>query len=199
MNDSGNLALFDFDGTITYGDSFARFILTSVGHEKFIGGIIKHFPWLLGYELNIFPNSSVKRRIFSHFFRGWTRDRMNSAALSFTHNSLSEILRPKALERISWHKRRGDTVVVVSASFEEYLKYWCHEYSILLLGTKAEYVGDLLSGNLATANCYGPEKVRRIKEKFDLFSYEKVYAYGDSKGDEHMLGIAHEKHYRPFR
>jgi len=40
------------------------------------------------------------------------------------------------------------------------------------------------------------EKVLRIKEKYDLKEFEKIFAYGDSKGDREMLALAHEGYYK---
>ena len=33
----------------------------------------------------------------------------------------------------------------------------------------------------------------------DLSAFEKIYAYGDTKGDLPMLKLAHESFYKPFR
>jgi len=67
-----------------------------------------------------------------------------------------------------------------------------------IISTRLETKDGLLTGNFATPNCYGPEKVRRIREVVDLSAYQTVYAYGDSRGDREMLEIAHEKGYRVF-
>ena len=50
-----------------------------------------------------------------------------------------------------------------------------------------------ISGKLEGANCYGEEKVRRIKEWFQTYGVpEYIYAYGDTKGDIPMLTMANE-------
>ncbi|MEW6528158.1 MAG: haloacid dehalogenase-like hydrolase [Spirochaetota bacterium] len=54
----------------------------------------------------------------------------------------------------------------------------------------------LLTGKFFGKNCYGPQKVKRIKEIYNLYDYQKIYAYGDSKGDKEMLAIADERIYR---
>ena len=47
-------------------------------------------------------------------------------------------------------------------------------------------------------DCNGLEKVRRIKKKYNLNKYAKIYAYGDTEGDKPMLDIADISFYRAF-
>ncbi|MCZ6166669.1 hypothetical protein O6B35_01880 [Campylobacter ureolyticus] len=47
-------------------------------------------------------------------------------------------------------------------------------------------------------NCYAKEKVRRIKETFDLSKFDKIIAYGDSRGDKEMIEFADEGYYKFF-
>lgn len=92
-----------------------------------------------------------------------------------------------------WH-----IVVVVSASIEDWLKPWCDENKVKLIATKLEFKNELITGRFASENCYGEEKVRRIKEVYALESFEYIYAYGDSSGDIKMLSLADEQHYKLF-
>ncbi|MBL0255414.1 MAG: HAD-IB family hydrolase, partial [Chitinophagaceae bacterium] len=41
-------------------------------------------------------------------------------------------------------------------------------------------------------------KAIRIKEVFDIGLYEKIFAYGDSRGDKEMLALATDAFYRKF-
>jgi len=51
----------------------------------------------------------------------------------FARDVLPTTLRPEAMERIAWHKRRGDMVVVVSGGLDLYLRHWCKEHGVELL------------------------------------------------------------------
>ena len=53
-----------------------------------------------------------------------------------------------------------------------------------------------LTGRCVQGDCSGAEKVRRIKERFDLRQYSLLYAYGDTPDDREMLELAHRKYYR---
>ena len=51
-----NIALFDFDGTITKKDTLFDFIIFAVGYKTFIIKLISLVPFLILYTLKIIPN-----------------------------------------------------------------------------------------------------------------------------------------------
>ena len=55
-----------------------------------------------------------------------------------------------------------------------------------------------ITGKTFKKNCHDPEKVKRIRELYNLSDYKYIYAYGNSRGDHEMLDIADERHYKPF-
>ena len=192
------LALFDFDGTITTHDSLIKFIRYSVGDIKFILGIIFLSPMLVAYKLKLIPNYKAKQWMLSYFFKGMNEQKFKKLAQSFSLNQIDTFLRPKAMKKIEWHKEQGHIVVVVSASIECWLKPWCDRNGLQLISTKMEAIDDKISGNFSTKNCYGPEKVNRIREVYNLEDYRYIYAYGDSRGDKELLKLANSGHYRVF-
>ena len=50
-----------------------------------------------------------------------------------------------------------------------------------------------------TRNCFGVEKVNRIRQEYDLSQWDFIYAYGDSRGDQEMLDLADERYYKFFK
>ncbi len=192
------ISLFDFDGTITKDDSLIKFILFAAGNVKFIFGIALLSPMLVAYKLKFIPNYKAKQYMLSYFFKGMSEEKFMRIANEYSLNHIDTILRPKAMEKIVWHKEQGHKIVVVSASMECWLKPWCDKNELELIATKLEITNNKLTGKFASKNCYGPEKVNRIREIYNLKDYERIYAYGDSKGDMEMLGIADKKHYKYF-
>jgi phosphatidylglycerophosphatase C len=69
---------------------------------------------------------------------------------------------------------------------------------IKLLSSKMKTKKNYVYGTLNGANCYGIEKVKRIKQHLNLKDYQHIYAYGDTEGDSAMLRLAHEKYYKHF-
>lgn len=193
-----HLALFDFDGTITTKDSLVDIIKYAVGNLNYYKGLLILSPMLLSYKFKIIPNNIAKERLIAHFFKGWDINRFQLIADKYSIEEIDKIIRPKALEKIRRHQKDGHKIVIVSASMEDWLKGWCDMNNLELVATKLEFRDNKLTGNFATANCYGIEKVNRIKEKYQLDDYETIYAYGDSKGDREMLNLADRKYYKYF-
>jgi HAD superfamily hydrolase (TIGR01490 family) len=192
------LALFDFDGTITADDSFRHFLPYAVGWPRTIAVGILLSPVLAGYLLGLFPNWWAKQKVFSRLFAGWSRERFENVAADFSREVLPGLIKKSALERVQWHRRQNHRVILVSASLEPYLRGWCDIQGIELLGTRIEYRDEVVTGRFTGANCYGPEKVARVKELLNPEQYAVIYAYGDSSGDRELLAMAHDKHYRSF-
>lgn len=193
-----HLALFDFDGTITKKDSLVDFIKYASGDFNYYKGLLMLSPMLAAYKLKFISNHSAKEKLIAHFFSGWDIKRFQLIANKYSKEQIDKIIRPKALERIKWHQANGHKIVVVSASIENWLKGWCEKNSLALLGTTLEVENAKLTGKFSSKNCFGIEKVNRIREQYNLDEYTTIYAYGDSKGDTEMLAIANKKHYKPF-
>ena len=190
------LALFDFDGTITYKDSMVDFIQYGVGKPAYYWGLLLLSPILVAYKLKLIPNDVAKEKLIAHFFTGWHRPYFDEVASNYSRERIKEIIRPNMLEKIRWHQQQKHDVVVVSASMESWLVYWCKEQGVDLIATQLETVNGKVTGKFASKNCHGIEKVNRIKQQYTLSAYETIYAYGDSSGDKAMLAIADIRYYR---
>ena len=198
-NIPASMVFFDFDGTITTSDSFIKFIRFVVGDIRFILGMTVLSPMLVAYKLRLIPNYTAKQAVLSYFFKGMSEAQFQTAARDYSLENIDAILRPKAMAKIAWHKEQEHKIVVVSASIESWLKPWCNQHGLDLIATKLEIKEGIVTGKLLTKNCYGMEKVRRVKERYNLDDYDHIYAYGDSRGDKELLELADEGFYQPFR
>lgn len=152
-----DLALFDFDGTITSRGTYPGFVSSAVRPGR------RRLP-LLGER--------------------------------YATETLPALIRPAALERIVWHQRRGDQVVVVSASLDVYLEPWCRALGVDVICTQLEAADGRLTGKYFQGDCCGADKTRRIRERYRLADYATIYAYGDTEDDRQMLDMAHVKVFR---
>jgi len=193
------LALFDFDGTITTDDSLIKFTRFVVGDAKTLWGMILLSPMLIVFKLKLIPNYKAKQMMLSYFFKGMDERQFNEVAKEYSLNHIDRILRPKAMKKIAWHKEEGHKIVIVSASMEQWLKPWCDENNLDLIGTKLEIKNGIVTGKFLGKNCYGIEKASRVHERYDLSEYNHIYAYGDSRGDKELLALADESFYKPFQ
>lgn len=194
-----SIALFDFDGTLTKKDSLLDFLQFTISYPKLLLGAVCLSPVLFAYFAKRIDNHSAKERILSYFFSGWTIDRLNTAGDRYALQRIPQILRLDGKNCLQWHRQQGHRICIVSASPDIWLKAWVTEQGIILISTRLEMHTGRFSGNFAGLNCHGIEKVRRIKKQFNLDNFDKIYAYGDSKGDRPMLALADEAFYKPFR
>jgi len=193
-----DLALFDFDGTITSQDSLILFIRYAKGNLATALGILLLAPMLIAFKCKLIPNYKTKQWLFTYFFKGMSEAIFNQKAAEFSLKQLETILRPEAIKKINWHKAQGHKIIVISASIENWLKPWCDQNQLALIATTLEIKNGHLSGKFQSKNCYGIEKVNRLKHSYDLNKFKTIYAYGDSRGDRELLEIAHHKFYRRF-
>lgn len=193
------LVLFDFDGTITTKDTLIEFVLFYRGRHQYLFGIFMLAPMLALYVTKLIPNWKAKQHFLSHYFKGEKISDFNSRCLDFSTKVLPSLIRPQAIEAIEEYRKQNVTIAVVSASAENWVKPWCDKYEMICLATKLEVKDGTITGKLSGRNCYGDEKVCRIKECFNLSDYHEIIAYGDSSGDKEMLKLAHHPFYKPFK
>ncbi|MGE0739438.1 HAD family hydrolase [Sulfurimonas sp.] len=187
-----NLALFDFDGTLSSKDSLGEFLKHASSKKSYLFNMTRFLPYFALWQLRIISNSKAKERLFSLFFKGANEEIFKQKAEEFSLQKLDTIIDEKRLQILREHQAKGDRVVIVSASMECWLKPWCKREGIELLSTRLEFTKGAFSGSFATKNCHGAEKARRIQEHLDIKQYETIYAYGDSSGDNEMLALAHK-------
>ncbi|WP_230655897.1 HAD family hydrolase [Psychrobacter sp. I-STPA10] len=199
-----DLALFDFDGTITDSDMFTQFIFYATDKRRLKSGRIKLLPELIAYKLRLAHSRRIYSKMVAHAFAGVAADRLQQQGINFANEIIPKHLRASAMQRIDWHKQRGDKIVVVSASLDVYLQPWCQQHGLALLCTEAQVctaaqiAQGKLTGQLATPHCSSQEKVNRIKDAYDLSDYQQIYAYGDTYQDKEMLSLADHRYYQYF-
>ena len=193
------LALFDFDGTISNEDSFRGFIIYYCGYGKFIVGSVILSPIYLFYSLGIINNNYMKETVISFYFKNENISDLWDKGKHYSENKIDQMVRDKARDKIKWHQKRGDRVIVVSASANIWLQSWCSKNGIELIATELEEVDGRITGKMINGNCFGIEKVARVKKLENVSDYEEIYAYGDSRGDRELLDFANKSFYKPFR
>ena len=195
------IAVFDFDGTITRKDTLIEFIRFVKGSTALYWGLLLHLPWLVLMKLHLYDNGKTKERVFSWFFKGMSLTQFNQLGQQFYETKAEKLLHTDASKAINEHKSHGDIIVILSASIENWVQPFASALQAEgLLSTQAEVQNGVLTGRFATKNCYGAEKVNRLKAWLEANVKEPIYivAYGDSRGDRELLRFADEQHYKQF-
>lgn len=201
--------LFDFDGTLTSADTLLEFIRYACGRRRFFIGFALFSPLLVLMKLHLYPNYRAKQRLFAWYFKGMSIDNFDLVCRRFAHHN-QRLMRQKALDRLREIFHNNDTLCVVSASIDNWVRPFFYNISkasrsdFRVIGTEVEVDTDgVLTGRFRTHNCYGAEKVRRVLEAMPQLKSNRddfwVVACGDSRGDKELLEFADEAHFKPFR
>jgi phosphatidylglycerophosphatase C len=193
------VAAFDFDGTITEGDSTTAFLRAEL-RGRLPLAVLRAAPVLAGYPLGLVARQRLKEALLTPLLGGSDEPEMRARAAAWAARSLPGMVRPAALARLRWHQSEGHRVVLVSASLDFLLEPWARDEGVDdVLATRLEVRDGRLTGRLAGRNCYGPEKVARLAALVGDLGAVELYAYGDSRGDRELLAAARHPVYRPFR
>ena len=207
------IVAFDFDGTLTTKDTLIEFIRYACGTGAFVRGFLRYAHLLVLMKFGLYPNWKAKQKVFAHFFEGMKIEEFDVLCQRFAQDN-QHLLRPKGIETIHQALDKGEEVLIVSASIDNWVRPFFNtkalglsplategtqEPSLCVVGTQIEVKDGLLTGRFLTKNCYGQEKINRILALYPNRSEYYLTAYGDSRGDKELLAFADESHYKPFR
>lgn len=203
---SKRIYLFDFDGTLTSRDTLIEFIAYACGRRRLLLTLALYAPLLILMKLRLYPNYKAKQRVFAHLFAQMPLSRFNELCYGFAAQGC-HLLRQEAVDYIDRECRGAEAVAIVSASIDNWVRPFADMYlgkadgvpPVTVIGTQVETADGVLTGRFATPNCYGAEKVRRVREALGDCPDAETIAFGDSRGDKELLEYADKGHYRPFR
>ncbi len=195
------LALFDFDGTLTYKDSFTAFLKSTCSPIIFYWRYYALcLPALLAYKRKKIDTQTLKSARVDAFLCHLPADILEQKIEFFTENILPNLVKKSGLARIKWHLQEGHRIVIVSASFDFLLKNWCEKLDIeLITNTLAHNPDGTITSVFLNADCNYHEKTNRIKSYLNISDYTEIYAYGDTDGDKPMLALAQHPHFCLFQ
>jgi len=198
------VAAFDFDGTLTYRDTLGPFLIRSLGWPKFLRALFLSAPWLAAYVLRLMSNHEAKARLLQVSLAGVTQEGIAMHAQEFVHNYLSGQWQVWGLRQLVQHQKAGHRCVIVTASPRVDMHAVGKSLGVdAVLCTEMELQDGRYTGHMATANCHGQEKVRRLQawlaQTFTADAAPTLHAYGDTEGDLPMLRLATEAWYREKR
>jgi len=188
-----NIAAFDFDGTLTRSDSVVPF-LRLVGGRRWMVRLARHAPSMIVAAAKR-DRDRLKALATEAVFRGVSRSRVDALALEHGRAIAAGGLRDDVLARLGWHLDQGHQVVIVSASYEPYVRVVASSLVADVVATRlAVDADDVCTGELDGSNCRAEEKVRRLDGWLSELGLARadveLWAYGDSAGDRELLAWA---------
>lgn len=184
-------ALFDFDGTITTKDTLFDFIRFTYGKSGLVKCLLLNVWNLSLYAARLRSNERAKEIMLATMLKGTDTAVFKEQCERYSMERVPQIIKEKTKEIIEKHKSAGETLFIVSASPENWIRPWAMKSGFTeVIATKLEEKDGVLTGSFASRNCYGVEKVNRLKEVFTDRQQVYITAYGDSSGDKPMLNYA---------
>ena len=186
------VAAFDVDGTITRRDCVIPFVRRIKGAPRLGARLLRHPIGLVRATLARDRDTLKAAGVMASFEDEYV-DRVEVAGVAFARDIMRTNLRDDVIATLTAHLADGDTVVLVSASFEVYLRPLAAHLGVdHVLGTRLMDDGEgRLTGRLDGPNCRGPEKLRRLHDWLDVHAGGRdsvhLTVYGDSSGDRELL------------
>ena len=182
---SGNLAVFDLDGTITRHDTLG----------PFLWGYLRRRPWRWPRMVLALPTAArylwdrnrgaFKGAVIHALLGDVSRHSLDCWAQRFVGELLRDGLYAEALTAIAMHRARADRLLLMSASTDLYVPLIGRGLGFdEIICTELRWrADDRLDGRLASANCRGEEKRRCLAAVIARDAPGSIYAYGDSRAD----------------
>lgn len=187
------IVAFDVDHTLTVADSVVPFMIRIAGWRRFSGIVAANVVPILRLAMRR-DRDGLKLFFSRRVFAGRNVDDVRAEGVAFAERVVTTKMRPDTAARLRQHQEAGHVVLLVSASFGDYL----HAVGDLLevdavLCTELESDGETFTGALSGRNCRGEEKKARVSRWLaeSGISGERIdFAYGDSDGDTQLLAMA---------
>lgn len=195
-----NVAIFDLDYTLTKKGTWGRFVVKTVSRK----------PWLwlplamsagftqFRYKQDHLPRIRVKKAMMRWSMVGKSRAHLEKLADEFADNEIENGLRPGAIQALQNHQANGDVIIIASAAVDLIVRPIAARLNIAhWVATDLKWEDEKLASNFSSKNCYGPEKLERVKRLFAQNAELKhsntiITMYSDSYSDIEILRFSNK-------
>lgn len=198
------LALFDLDNTMLNTDSdymWGEFLVKKglVDEGEFRQKNREFYEQYIDGSLDaVVYNEFVSSFLKQHSFDKASLEQLYAWRADYIANDIVPMIRPKARQAIAHHLERGHDVLVVSATNDFVVTAIAAEFGIApenVLATKLELTQEGYTGKVADRPNFQEGKIYHLqnwieKQAQSGVTYNKIYAYSDSKNDIPLLAWA---------
>lgn len=158
MIEKKKIIVFDFDKTLTYRDSlFGFYLKVGITDKLRYLRLFFYFISMVAFKIKLLSNTSVKKLGFFLFLKGKNIDFIEKQSNSYS----KEICFNNLFESFKFSDR-NQRVIIVSASYEVYLKF-IFDTNVEVFGSSYEVKNKVLKKFLF--NCYGDNKRKIINDQ----------------------------------
>ena len=203
-NNEHPFAFFDFCETLVNfqtADAFVDFVRIRRGNlytkaiNLFLITIVKFkFHLLLN---KFFPNAGVIKKIKLLQLRGRNSKVLNQLAEEYYRELIKPNLITPVMMELKKLQEKNYNIVIVSAGYSIYLKYFTKEHNIqYLISTEIAFdkSGETCLGTISGKDCIYTEKVDRINKVFDIkkLNLKRSVSFSDSISDLPMMQMTNK-------
>jgi len=190
-----NIAIFDLDYTLTKRGTWGRFVLKNIRFRPhrwlpFIFCTAKA-QWL--YKRGKTSRVYVKQEMMRCCMVGARKEDIVRMAEEFADKEIEQGLRPGAMKMLENHRIKGDTIVIASAAVCVIVDAIARRLNVEhWVSTEMKWEEGRLAPDFATENCYGPQKLERVKRLIAQNptlnqNHTHITMYSDSYSDIEIL------------
>ena len=188
------IVAFDLDGTLIANDSFVPFLLDMIKRHPSRWLQLWVLPFaVVWHKLGWRDNTWLKEIFLQKIVGGFSLEYATQHGERYS-NRLAENLRQDALNTLREHQKRGDLLLLATASPDIYVQSLAQKLGFdMCVCTRLTVDSDgCLTGELAQGNCYGPNKLTQIQNQLQHASPDSCIdvAYSDHQADLPLLNAA---------
>ena len=200
------IAIFDLDRTLTKRGCFTPFILyVAIRRPHRLLSFHRIILAALCNIVGVYQRGDIKLLMWREVLGGLPREEAESLGNSFAKIWIQNTLRRQTKKNIKKHQKAGDRLILATAAMDIIADPIGRTLGFdEIISTRTHWTAEgRVSGNFDGRNCYGEEKLRRVKLTLGDLAPSKTSAYSDHITDLPVLlwaenGIAVNPH-RPMR
>ena len=194
MNEnSKKISIFDLDGTLTKSDTYLPYLIGFLKRnpKRWLKASILPFAAVMFY-LKIHDNQWLKTIFLKVILGGETKANILAWNKIFLDRLFTEGLREDIVTILKKRQNAGDIILLSTASLDIYVPDIQNWFSINhLICTNTLWQDDCLTGELDGNNCYGLEKLARVKSYMRKHNISgEVSVYSDHASDWPIMNYA---------
>ena len=200
------IAIFDLDRTLTKRSCFTPFILyVAIRRPRRLLSFHRIILAALCNIVGLYQRDDIKLLMWREVLGGLPREEAEDLGNTFAKIWIQNELRRQTKKNIKKHQEAGDRLILATAAMDIIADPIGRTLGFNdIISTRTHWTAEgCVSGNFDGRNCYGEEKLRRLKLILGDLAASKTSAYSDHITDLPVLlwaekGIAVNPH-RPLR
>ena len=169
-----SIAVFDVDRTLLQGDALLLAARKSNKPIELFWFGINFIPYLIAWKLRFINTKKIKEIFLDKFniCKKYNIELSNNNQDWLTKD-LKKMIRNKALKRLNIHKKKGDIIILCSASPDMILNPLAKALNVDLICTNLSKENNKWVPKIQGKNCKGHEKLKRLEESYGSLKNQK--------------------------